>query len=389
MHTPRLFALLVPFAVGVIGACGSNSSTNTPGGDAGADSKRPFGQLAPELGSGDHTPGSVTFTEIANADARLNKPRDLAFNTRRPDELWVVNWKDDSMVIITDASTEGRTTERRKDSNANHFMEEPAAIAFGADETTIGLPGTFATCGESRNTYDGQADPNDFMGPVLWSSDLTVFAKKNPYGLGSHLDMLHNTPLCMGIAHEANNRFWVFGGLKNSIDRYDFALDHHIGQDDHSDGESLQYVTGQVKYKPGVASHVFYNHSDKMLYIADSGNGRVVKLDTTTGTLGADVPPKEHMGISAEMDNAVLHDIVPKDSGMVTTPSGIEVWKGHVYVSDYTTGRISAFTLDGERVNYIDTGLAEGSLGGMAFGPDGKLYFVDTIGNRVLRIDVP
>jgi sugar lactone lactonase YvrE len=26
--------------------------------------------------------------------------------------------------------------------------------------------------------------------------------------------------------------------------------------------------------------------------------------------------------------------------------------------------------------------------GGMAFGPDGKLYFVDTAGDRVLRVDV-
>ena len=40
---------------------------------------------------------------------------------------------------------------------------------------------------------------------------------KNPHDLGSHLDMLHNTPLCMGIAHEAANRYWVFGGLKGSV----------------------------------------------------------------------------------------------------------------------------------------------------------------------------
>ncbi len=44
--------------------------------------------------------------------------------------------------------------------------------------------------------------------------------------------------------------------------------------------------------------------------------------------------------------------------------------------------------MTGKRVNYLDTGLPKGALMGMAFGPEGKLYFVDAIGNRVLRIDV-
>lgn len=395
MQTRKVIAFLSGSVV-TLAACtttvagdptGTPSATSPDAGNPDAAAQVPI-RKAPELGTGDHTAESVVLTEIAGPAAKLNKPRDLAFNTLRPDELWVVNWGDDSMVIVTDASTEQRTSERRKDSNANHFMAKPAAIAFGADATTIGKPGTFATCGESRNTYDDQATANDFMGPALWSSDLSVFAKVNPHGLGSHLDMLHNTPLCMGIAHESDNAYWTFGGLKNSIDRYNFALDHHIGQDDHSDGDSRQYITGQVKYQAGVASHVYYHAANKMLYIADSGNGRVVVLDTTTGTKGAKVRPKEPMGESVKMDNAVLTELVTADSGQVTTPSGIEVWKDHVYVSDYATGRISAFTLDGELVNYLDTGLPTGGLAGMAFGPDGKLYFVDTVGSRVLRVDV-
>ena len=34
-----------------------------------------------------------------------------------------------------------------------------------------------------------------------------------------------------------------------------------------------------------------------------------------------------------------------------------------------------------------ETGLPAGSLGGLVFGPDDKVYFVDMKGNRVLRID--
>jgi hypothetical protein len=38
-------------------------------------------------------------------------------------------------------------------------------------------------------------------------------------------------------------------------------------------------------------------------------------------------------------------------------------------------------------VSHLDTGLPSGAFSGLAFGPDGKLYFVDMIGHRVLRID--
>jgi hypothetical protein len=157
---------------------------------------------APELGQ-THTIEGVDVVEIALADHGLVAPRDLAFNPMRPDELWVVNNGDDSVVIVFDASTDGRTHERRKDGFALHFMAKPSSIAFGAAKTTpaVGKPGTFATCQESRNTYDETQPPNDFMGVTLWSSDLTIFAKKDPIGLGSHLDMLHESPNCMGVAH--------------------------------------------------------------------------------------------------------------------------------------------------------------------------------------------
>jgi DNA-binding beta-propeller fold protein YncE len=343
---------------------------------------------APELGIGDHSAASVVFTEIANAGAGLKKPRDLAFNPRKPDELWVVNNGDDSAVIIQDASTENRVAERRKDSNGNHFMAFPAGIAFGQDATTFGTSGTFATCGESRNTYDGKEKANDFTGPALWSSDLSIFAKKNPDGLGSHLDMLHVTPLCMGIAHQEGNQYWVFGGLSNSIDWYDFGGDHNVGQDDHSDGQYRRYVAGQVKYAAGTPSHLFYHEADGMLYVADTGNSRVVKLDTKSGTQGKKITPKEPMKLSVMMDNATLTDVIAADSGLVQSPSGLEIRNEYMYISDNANSRISAFTLEGERVNYLETGLPAGSLGGINFGPDGKLYFVDTLGHRVLRIDV-
>lgn len=340
---------------------------------------------ATEIGIGDHSPASVTFTVIATAEDGLKQPRDLEFNPLRPNELWVVNYEDDSTLTISDAPSENRIVEKRIDGYALHFMEQVTALAFGQDETTFGVPGTFGTCGESRNTYDGQAVGNDFTGPSLWSSDLSVYAAQNPNGLGSHLDMLHNTPLCMGIVHEAANRYWTIGGLHLSIDRYDFQVDDGIGNDDHLDGKTWRYAEGQIAYKEGVASHLELDHESGMLYIADPGNARVARMDTARGTEGA-VRASFETPVQV-MEGAVVEDFV-KDAELLSAPSGLQLRDDMLFVSDNGTGYLLAFDLEGNLLNYLDTGLGGGALSGITFGPDGKLYFVDIKGNQVLRVDV-
>ena len=360
-----------------LSACGS---------DGGGGDSPDAGPSAPQLGNGDNSASSVTFTVIANAANGLDQPRDLAFNPMKPNELWIVNFADDSTLIVPDAPSEVRSYIKRIDGYALHFMEEVTAIDFGQNETTIGVDGTFATCGESRNTYNGQAPGNDFTGPSLWSSDLSVYAAQNPHGLGSHLDMLHNTPLCMGIAHETGNRYWTVGGLHKSIDLYDFELDDGIGNDDHLDGKTWRYATGEIGYEPGVGSHLALDSTTKMLYIADPANGRVVRLDTASGTEG-----QLQQGLETPvqiMEGAILGDFV-NDVEILEKPSGIELFSDLLFVSDNATGTLLAFDLQGNLVNHLETGLSSGSLGGFTFGPDGKLYFVDTAGNQVLRVDVP
>lgn len=352
-------------------------------------SASPGGAPEPPTASllGDGTPDSVTLTEVLGPATGLATPRALAFNPLRPNELWIVNFGDDSMVIVSDVLADAPVSERRKDSAASHFMAKPSSIAFGADVTTIGVPGTFATCQESRNTYDDQQPPNDFMGPTLWSSDLSVFAAKNPNGLGSHLDMLHNSPLCVGIAHERDNVYWTFSGRTGSIVKYDFGKDDGIGHDDHSDGDSWRYGAGAFKYEPGVPGHLAFDPTDAALYVADTGNGRIAKLDTKSGTVGRKLATKEPNNLYAEMNDAVITDVVPA-GGELEKPSGLALRDDYLFVSDNVTSKISAFTKGGERVNQLDTALPPGSLAGIAFGPDRKLYLVDMVGNRVLRVDV-
>ena len=103
-----------------------------------------------------------------------------------------------------------------------------------------------------------------------------VRAKAGP--LGTHIDMLHMSPLCMGIAWDgAANVYWTFDGGNKSIVKYDFKLDHGMGNDDHSDGEIFRYVKGQLGYEKKVPSHLFYAPESKTLYIADAANGRIVQ----------------------------------------------------------------------------------------------------------------
>ena len=133
-----LLISVMTFAVG----CGSSEGNGDV--DAGLTPDAAV-RRAPEIGTGDGTPASITLTEIAGPTARLQQPRDLEFNPMRPDELWVVNYRDDSVTIIHDASKDTRTTEYRKDGYALHFMAEVTAISFGQNETTprVGKPGTF------------------------------------------------------------------------------------------------------------------------------------------------------------------------------------------------------------------------------------------------------
>jgi DNA-binding beta-propeller fold protein YncE len=124
-----------------------------------------------------------------------------------------------------------------------------------------------------------------------------------------------------------------------------------------------------------------------MLYISDTGNSRIAKLNTKSGVKGKTAPKKEELAGTNYYDNAEVTDFVSADSALVAQPSGIAIKGNYVYVADASNGRISAFNMKGELVNHVDTGLAEGTVGGITFGPDNKLYLVDMVSHRVLRVD--
>lgn len=373
--------LVVGLAALVLGCDGAGTSGAGGAGGGGGGGPPDAGTKADSAVRTGVALGTGITTVVAMG---LSVPRDLAFNPMRPKELWVVTAGDNATTIVHDAPEPGRRSERRADPARGHFMDKPTAIAFGAEETnpnTPGaaeVPGTFATCNDSRN------GGNDFMGPVLWSSDLVTFALRNGM-LGSHLDMLHMSPLCTGLAwHGAGNVYWTISGTRRAIVKYDFHLDHGLGNDNHEDGEIWRFAAGEIGYQAGVPSGLVYRPEDQMLYIADTGNGRVARLDTSAATPGP-MRCLEPLVTCAEMTGAVLTDVVAP--GTLERPSGLELYEQTLIVADHATSKVHTFTLSGQPQRSVQLELPPGSLGGIAVGPDKKVYVADLLGGQVLRLE--
>lgn len=399
----RLGAALTTTLLTALAACSSTTETkSTPGGapaakpcttnaECAADPATPICDVpkqtcAPrppgsEIGSGDGSAASVTFTEIHKTQGDKVEPVDLDFDPQRPGDLWVVGYGDNSVHVGRGLDGDSPKWTRFVDPAARHFMHKPPAIAMGDN-------GFWGTCGDNDNVQNNpDRIPNYFMGPALFTTDLTIFAKRTPGGLGSHYDMLHSSPFCRGIAHVEDNWYWVFNAHDKALDKYNFAEDHGPGNDDHSDGEIYRYAVGQVAgADDGTPSHIFYDPADKFLYVADTGNKRIVRLDTTTGTEGDVLPrPNEPAVARRFMDGTNVEEVVP--AGVLEKPSGLEVKGELIYVTDAATSTFHVFDKTGAELRKLETDLPPGSLAGFTFGFDGKIWFTDKVGGRVFRID--
>jgi hypothetical protein len=369
----------------------------TAGSDTGEIEEPAFGAFGD---GGKVSLSDVNVTVIGTADDGLSVPRDLDFNPDVEDELWVVNRDDDSVSIFRGAGTDDQESEHIVDPYAMHFMEEVSSISFGGVTHDASTHRTFGTCHESRNTYNGYSRPNDFMGPTLWSADPAIFGISNPeaidfltelFGfyadLGSHLDMLHESPLCMGIAWDTENVYWVFDGTAGNIVRYDFAEDHGVGYDDHSDGIISRFVDTDVSRVEDVASHMVLDQDTGLLYTVDTGNNRITVLDTLSGEKGGRLSPVErgtdyHEWVGTDYSTLISGSDV---EGM-DLPSGIALVENLLLVTDNQTGSIFAFDLTGELIGTIDLERDEGGLMGIVARSLSDLWVVDALSNEVIRI---
>lgn len=335
------------------------------------------------------------FDEVVIADSSdgLFDPRDLEFHPGRTDELWIANRGDDSISIIHDTGLNTQYSENREDSNSNHFLEEVSAIAFGAYHPEFDWQ--WGSAQETQNTYCGLGSPNQFMGPTLWPSSLSHFAVENQNNgnglLGSHIDMNHESPDGMGIAHDNGNAYWYFDGYYGELVYYDFQLDHDTGQDDHSDGIVHRYSDIKLTRDGGIPGHMILDKDSGILYIADTGANRVLWVNTDDTSVSTQnimndpsrLEPLAQYTRKTGMEWGVL------DTGL-SAPSGIALDGDTIFVSENGNGRIIAYDLSengksGVEVDSIQT--TAYFIMGLEIGPDGHLYYVDNGKDQVVRID--
>jgi hypothetical protein len=367
---PRLdFTLVLGLAIGLAGC---------PVGGNGDDDDDDGVSI---LGNGTHDIANMVFEVMADDGDGLNTPRDLAFHPQRTDELWIVNRADNSSVILLDAGTDDQEANRRGNTAGSaHFLAQPSALAFADD-------GTWASIHETDDLTQGPGGtPEDFMGPTLWTDDLDIYDG----GHGGHLDMLHNSPNGMGIAWEEDRTFWVFDGFHDSLTRYFFNDDHGPGGADHSDGEIERHVEGEVRWREDIPSHMEYDHNEDYLYIADTGNNRIAVHDARSGDEGGSYGPNyDGIGRQVAYEGGDCWTLVDGESiEDMGRPSGLALHNDMIFTNDNRSGRIFAFDLDGNLLDWLDTGLEEGALMGMEFDADGNLWLVDAVNDEVLRISV-
>jgi hypothetical protein len=307
----------------------------------------------------------------------LRGPTALAFHPTIPTQLWITGQTNDSLTVLDIAGTTPPDPVLIVD-RSYHFLYRPTSLAFASD-------GTVGTCHENNNDYRGRAAPNDFMGPVINPADLDTL-RATP--TRAHLDMLHHSPWCMGIATREPRVFWAFNGQAGSIDKYEFNEWHDPGGDDHADGRTWRFANGALRRVEMVPSHMAFEPGTPLLYVADTGNARVVRLDTSVET--TESMPRVRTRISEtplfSVEGSTVEEVVGASGGL-QRPSGLVFYQGLLYVSDNATGTISAFTRDGRPVRRLDTGVGAGALQGLAIGPDGMVYVADFREGRALRVE--
>ncbi len=329
---------------------------------------------------------TVTLSIIGTSTNQLNQPRDLDFKPNT-NELWVCNYGDangGTMIIFYNAGLSIQTSEFRHDDHADHFFYYPSSIAFSEN-------GQFGAVSEIQNS-----DPNSptFMGPSLWLSDTSIYAVifqnnwATGYPLGSHIDMLHQSPFSMGIAHDSAEAYWVMDGYNGNICKYDFVNDHSPGYDNHSAGKIWRYQDVTVTRVPQVPSHMVLDKANHWLYFVDGGNKKIKRMDIMSGTISGNLTPPSTGNESLALYKKVLSATVELVDSLGTQPCGIDYYKDRLIVSDYTTGDIYLYNTSGASVTILDT-IVTGHPGmmGIKVGPDGHIWCVNKTENKLYRLD--
>ena len=178
-----------------------------------------------------------------------------------------------------------------------------------------------------------------------------------------------------------------FDGYHSSIVRYDFAMPHEIGGHDHSDGKVWRYDEIDVSREDGVPSHMILDDEAGLLYIADTGNQRILKFNVNSGNYSYDLTPYgESLHEYFMMENAEWEIYINEG---LEKPSGIDIYNDRLVVSDYASGNIIFYDISISpplELGRIDTG-TQNNIMGIKIDSNQKIWYVNYEDNSVVRID--
>ena len=151
----------------------------------------------------------------------------------------------------------------------------------------------------------------------------------------------------------------------------------------------------QLKRVPNVPSHIVVDSATRAVYIADTGNNRIIVLNADSGRFayharsdlgGATRPGRQKKPASsiACLDVLNLEQFIED----LNKPSGLAIQGNVLYVSEYGIGKIKAFQkTSGVLLDTFETGSM--ALGGIAFQESSnRLWYVCRSSNSLRYIDV-
>jgi hypothetical protein len=309
------------------------------------------------------------ITIVADNRDWLDHPQDLDFNPTKYQELWIINKGSDeggSTVIIKVPGEQSQWADYRKDDYASHCMQLPSSLAFSSNGNWASATGALS---------------DTFNGPALWSGELNIYGHPT---YGSFLDMMHQSPMSMGIASDTGNVFWVFDGYHECIARYDFGLPHAPGEYNSYDGKIWNYPDAAVKKYKDLPSHMVVDRATGWLYVVSAADKRIYRLNTRAGYPVKDLDPHgEKLAAYKEMAGAEWQIFLELATG---EPCGIELVGDRLFIGDYATGDIIAYDKNTRKeLARVHTGSA--GVTGIKVNSLGNLWFVNSLTNQLLRID--
>ena len=394
----------------------------------------------------------------------LSSPRALAWHPTRPGELWVADAATDSLTVLNTSSGASR---QLADRARYHYMDHVSSLAFDGigqfatcQESLNNYEGAMVpnffmgpTLYDAR-TYGGKMPLVDSRqqpcaAAATAGSEPAARAAKassvpsddddaeaepeaepeddhdHEHGGGGddendgeeaaaqaeaescfliHTDMLHEAPLCMGIAHDAaaattllgatyRNVFWAYDGGHRQLVRFDFEADHGPGSMDHSLAAVRRYTGLELSYVAGVPGHMALDAASRELFVADPGHDRLLRVHVDSGAWLEDAKPlfPIYSSPEASFNYSVWSGLQWEVFGTIAMPSGLALAASVVYVGSHALGEVFAFDrLSGELLHVAVATTQQYSLRGLSLSPlDGALWFVHAEGVSVMRVSSP